>query len=92
MLFPPSQSNSVQYKAATKSLVKKLHKKGLLSEFHDQMVKSVKEDHCIMLTREEGEKMLKQNHCFSGITYCIKQGSISHKLSQIAAAIIPKEA
>ena len=44
------------------------------------MVKSVKEDHCIMLTREEGEKMLKQNHCFSGINYAQKQGSISHKL------------
>ena len=48
-LFPPSQSNSAQYKASTKSLVRKLQKKGLLSEFHDQMVKSV------MLTREEGE-------------------------------------
>ena len=70
-LFPQSHSNSAQYK---------LHKKGLLSEFHDQIVKSVKEDHCIMPTREEGEKMLKQNHCFSGINDCIKQGSISHKL------------
>ena len=50
-LFPPSQSNSAQYKAATKFLVWKLKKKGLLSELHDQMVKSAKKDHCIILLR-----------------------------------------
>ena len=80
-LFPPSQSNSAQYKAVSKSLVRKLHKKGLLSDFHDQMVKSIKEDHCIKLSKAEGEKMLKEeNHCLSGINYCIKPGSNSHKL------------
>ena len=80
-LFPPSQSNSPQYKAVSKSLVRKLHKKGLLPDFHDQMVKSINEDHCIMLSKEEGEKMLKQqNHCFLGINYCIKPGSNSHQL------------
>ena len=48
-LYPPSASNSLQYKSATKSLVRKLKKKGLLEEFHKQMVKSVKDEHCVML-------------------------------------------
>ena len=50
-LYPPSASNSLQYKSATKSLVRKLKKKGLLEEFHQQMVKSVKEEHCVMLSK-----------------------------------------
>ena len=79
-LYPPSASNSLQYKSATKSLVRKLKKKGLLEDFHAQMVKSVKEDHCVMLSKEEAKEMLKKNHCFSCINYARKAGSISHKL------------
>ena len=79
-LYPPSASNSLQYKSATKSLVRKLKKKGLLEDFHAQMVKSVKKDHCVKLLKEEAEEMQKKNHCFSGINYARKAGSESHKL------------
>ena len=79
-LYPPSASNSNQYKSATKSLVRKLKKKGLLDDFHAQMVKSAKEDHAVMLTKEEAKEMLAKNHCFSRINYTTKAGSTSHKI------------
>ena len=46
-LYLPSASNSNQYKSATKSIVRKLKKKGLLEDFHAQMVTSLKEDHSL---------------------------------------------
>ena len=79
-LYPPSASKSNQSKSTTKSLVRKLKKKGPLDDFHAQMVKSVKEDHCVMLTKEEAKEMLKKNHYFSGINYATKAGSTSHKI------------
>ena len=44
------------------------------------MVKSVDEKHCVMLSVEDGQKMLLGHRCFSGINYATKQGSISHKI------------
>ena len=58
-IFPPTHSNSSQYMAARTSLVRKLKKKGLLTAFDDQMVKSIKEGHAVMLSPEEGRKMLQ---------------------------------
>ena len=44
------------------------------------MVKSIDERHAVMLSPEEGRKMLLQCHCFSGINYATKQGSSTHKI------------
>ena len=52
-LYPTRLSNSSQYRAATISLYKRLKVKGLLPSFNDQMVKSIKEGHCVMLSKEE---------------------------------------
>ena len=71
-LFPPSHSNSVQYRAASKSLFKKLKKKKLLNDFHAQMVKSINEGHVKMLSVADGRKLLKECHVFSGINYTTK--------------------
>ena len=79
-LFPATHSNSSQYKAASKSLVRKLKKKGLLKAFDDQMIKSIHEGHAVMLSPEEGRKILQQCHCFSGINYATKMGSSTHKI------------
>ena len=58
-LYPPSASNGSQYKMATKSLYKRLRKKGLLDDFHQQMEKSVLEKHWVMLTQDEAKEVLK---------------------------------
>ena len=48
-LYPPSHSNSSQYKAALKSMVRKLKKKGLLKAFDDQMVKLIDKKHAVAM-------------------------------------------
>ena len=58
-----------------------MKKKGLLTAFDDQMVKSIKEGHVKMLSPEDGKKMLQQCHAFSGINYATKMGSSTHKIS-----------
>ena len=70
----------MQYRAASKSLFKKLKKKKLLTDFHAQMLKSIKEGHVKMLSVEEGRKLLKECHAFSGINYATKLASTTHKL------------
>ena len=79
-LYPPSASNASQYNMATKSLYKRLKKKGFLDDFHQQMEKSVHEKHCVMLTQEQAKEVLNIKYCFSGINYAQNAGSTTHKL------------
>ena len=55
-LYLPSASNGSQYNMATKSLYKRLKKKGLLDDFHQQMEKSVLEKQRVMLTPYKSKK------------------------------------
>ena len=74
LLYPPKLSNSRQYRAASKALYRKLSAKNLLTSFHEQMEKSIREKHAVMIPLSEHEQFLAKNpHCFSGINYALKE-------------------
>ena len=80
-LYSPAKSNSERYKKATKGLYQKLKNKKLLELFHEQFVKSMREGHMEMLTPEEAKVLLASlPHCFSGVNFAQKPGSISYDL------------
>ena len=58
LLYPPKLSNSRQYRAASKALFRKLSSKNLLTSFHEQMEKSLKENHAIMIPVKDQEEFL----------------------------------
>lgn len=77
-LYHPSKSNSSKLKAASASLCRKLKKKGLLLDFHEQILKSIREEHMVILTPDEQKIALSRVHAFSGINYQLKPSSKSH--------------
>ena len=79
VLYNPSLSNSAQYRAASKSLFKKLANKKMADSFHEQMTKSIKEGHAHVIPPDELKNVLGENHCFSGINYALKEEG-SHKV------------
>ena len=69
ILYGPDDSNSDKLKAASTSLYKRLHRKGLLVDFHQEVLKSIQAGQMIILSKEEEKAILRQTHCFSRINF-----------------------
>ena len=82
-LYGPQYSNSESHKNATRALYKRFVRKGILTDFHCQVTKSIDDGHIELLDPEETTKVLNSIHCFSGINYQEKPKSGSHKLRMV---------
>lgn len=82
--FRPELSNREGALATTRSLFKKLHAKGLVSEFHNEIQKGISDKHLKLLTLGEANDMLKQSHAFSFLNYTLKPSSQGHKLRPVS--------
>ena len=80
IMYSPDLSNKHVALSKTHSLFKNLHKLNLAQEFDDEIQKSLAEGHIRFLSKDEEEKMLSDWHCFSGLTYSIKQSSSTQKI------------
>ena len=78
-LYSSSKSNYSGAIATSSQLFKKLHKVGKAEEFHAEILKSIDENHMKLLTKSEGEEMMKSFHCFSFLNYQLKDSSSSQK-------------
>ena len=79
-LYDPDLSNRYAILAKSKSLFRKLHKLGLAQEFDEEIQKSLAEGHIRFLSENEEKKISSDWHCFSGLSYSIKQSSSTQKI------------
>ena len=75
ILYSPEKSNYNGAVSTTRSLFKKLHKIGRAEDFHTEIEKSNSEGHMQLLSKEEGEEVMKKFHCFSFLNFQLKDSS-----------------
>ena len=82
-LYSSDKSNFGGAVSTTRALFKKLHKVGRAQDFHAEIVKSINEGHMKLLSKTEGEEMMKSFHCFSFLNYQLKDSSSSQKVRPV---------
>ena len=82
-LYRPHLSNFEAAKTTTKKLFRKLNKINKVQEFHDEILKSIDQNHIRILTDSEAKQALASSHCFSFLNFVQKQGSSSQKIRPV---------
>ena len=82
-LYSPEKSNYNGAVSTTRSLFKKLHKIGRAEAFNEEIEKSISEGHMQLLSKAEGEAIMKKFHCFSFLNFQLKDSSSSQKIRPV---------
>ena len=82
--FKPELSNYAAALQTSKNLFKKLHSKGLAAQFHEEIMKGIKDDHLELLSPEQTKIELTKPHSFSFLNFTQKMSAKGHSIRPVS--------